>query len=347
MTPSSSKMKAAIFRAPGKPLEIVEMARPVPQAGELLLRVGGCGICGTDLHAVNSEWWPRDLVLGHEIAGTVAELGPGVRGIEAGTKVVAMPQITCGSCDPCRRDDIDHCENVKYLGNDAGVHGGYAEYVIVGAKDVVALPADADLAIAAAMQPMAFAWETVRSLPPKPQMRALIIGGGPIGLGIAQWCRFYGMTHVVVSERNPARQAAAVAMGATMVIDAAAEPDTMASYQKRTGARPDVIFEAVGLPGMIQYCIDMADPQTLIVAAGYCQSEDTIHPHKACEKRIKIIFPYYHGIDAFREMVPLIAQGRIDPSPMITQRISLDELPSVISAMQAPTTQIKAIVEFS
>ena len=343
----NSTMTAAIFRAPGQPLELTTVPRPVPGPGEVLIRTGGCGICGTDLHAVNNPDWPRDLVMGHEIAGTVAELGAGVAGPAPGTKVAAMPQITCGQCSHCLRGNSDACADVKYPGNDAGVHGGYAEYVIVGAQDVVPLPADADLTLAAVMQPMAFAWETVKSLPPKPQMRALIVGGGPAGLGIAQWCRFYGMTHVVVSERNPARLDVARAMGATATIDANTRPDTMTAYEDLTGTRPDVIFEVVGLPGMIQHCADMADPGTLLVAAGYCQEEDMIRPHRICEKRLRLIFPYYHGIDAYREMVPLMAQGRIDPSPMITHRIPLDELPAMVEAMQHPTDQIKTVVEFS
>ena len=135
-------------------------------------------------------------------------------------------------------------------------------------------------------------------------------------------------------------------MGATGVIDASDEPDLKTEYRRLTGTAPNVIFEVVGLPGMIQQCVDLAEEGTVVVAAGYCQSEDTIRPHLICEKKLKLVFPYYHGIDAYRERVPLIAQGRIDPGPMITHRIALEELPAMFEAMQRPTDQVKSVVEF-
>jgi D-arabinose 1-dehydrogenase-like Zn-dependent alcohol dehydrogenase len=130
-------MKAAIFRGAGLPLCVEDVPDPVPAAGEVLIRVAACGVCHTDLHYIDHgtpTFKPPPLILGHEISGTVAALGPGVSGHAVGERVLAAAVVSCGRCEPCRMGRENLCDGSVMLGNT--IDGGYAELVRVPAKDV-------------------------------------------------------------------------------------------------------------------------------------------------------------------------------------------------------------------
>jgi (R,R)-butanediol dehydrogenase/meso-butanediol dehydrogenase/diacetyl reductase len=173
----------------------------------------------------------------------------------------------------------------------------------------------------------------------------LIIGAGPIGLAVATWARHFGLTHVVVSEMNPKRLALAEKMGATATISAAQEPDVIAAYQRHTGRRPSVIFEAVGIPGMIQRCIEMAEPDSRIVVVGVCQETDSFEPMQCIFKTLQLIFVLGYTVADYATILTLLEQGRISVDPLISHRITLEELPEVFEKMRRPTDQMKVIVE--
>ena len=122
------------------------------------------------------------------------------------------------------------------------------------------------------------------------------------------------------------------------------EKDVSAAFKNIAGAHPTVIFEAVGVPGMIQQCVEIAAPESKIVVVGMCQETDHFEPMQCILKRLELIFPYFFRIDEYRRTLEMMNQGRIDPSPMITRTIDLDALPAMIEAMQKPGDQIKVIV---
>jgi (R,R)-butanediol dehydrogenase/meso-butanediol dehydrogenase/diacetyl reductase len=124
------------------------------------------------------------------------------------------------------------------------------------------------------------------------------------------------------------------------------EIDVAAAFENLTGMRPTVIFEAVGIPGMIQRCVEMAEPGSRIIEVGMCQETDHFEPMQCILKHLKLIFPYYFQIEEYRYVLEMMQQGRIDPTPMITHTIELDELPEMIAAMCKPTDQIKVIVTY-
>jgi (R,R)-butanediol dehydrogenase/meso-butanediol dehydrogenase/diacetyl reductase len=135
-------------------------------------------------------------------------------------------------------------------------------------------------------------------------------------------------------------------MGATAVIDPTQDKDVSAAFEHLTSKRPTVIFEAVGIPGMIQRCVEMADPGTKIIVVGMCQETDHFEPMQCILKHLELIFPYFFRIGEYRHTIEMMNQGRIDPSPMITRTIELDGLPAMIEAMQKPSDQIKVIVTY-
>jgi (R,R)-butanediol dehydrogenase/meso-butanediol dehydrogenase/diacetyl reductase len=239
------------------------------------VEVKACGICGSDIHAVKADWTPENIVMGHEFSGVVAALGKGVERCRQGDRVIPLPQVSCGECHACIAGNTFECEKWEPIDWNPKHSGGYAEYLVVGELDAIPLPTNTGFVEAAALQPMAVGLNAVREADLTIDDQVLIIGGGPIGLGLVQWVRSFGITHVVLSEMLENRRQVALQMGATAVIDPVQEKDVPAAYERMTGKRPTVIFEAVGIPGMIQKCIEMADPGIRIVVVGMCQESDS------------------------------------------------------------------------
>jgi (R,R)-butanediol dehydrogenase/meso-butanediol dehydrogenase/diacetyl reductase len=339
-------MRAVVYKAKGQPLVVEKIPIPRPGPGQVLVKVKACGICGSDVHAVNADWPSVNIVMGHEFSGVVAAIGEGVKRCRVGERVLPLPQVSCGRCAACLSGNTFECSQREPIDYNPKYNGGYAEYVVVGELDAIALPDNIDFVAAASLQPMAVGLNAVRRAGLTIDDQVLIIGGGPIGLGIVQWARSFDIAHVVLSEILKNRRQAALQMGATAVIHPTRDKDVSAAFEHLTGKRPTVIFEAVGIPGMIQRCIEAADPGTKIIVVGMCQETDHFEPMQCTLKQLELIFPYFFRIGEYRHTIEMMNQGRIDPSPMITRTIDLDALPAMIEAMQKPTDQIKVIVTY-
>jgi (R,R)-butanediol dehydrogenase/meso-butanediol dehydrogenase/diacetyl reductase len=171
----------------------------------------------------------------------------------------------------------------------------------------------------------------------------LIMGGGPIGLAVAAFSKLAGARDVIVSEYAPARREAAGALGATAVIDPGKE-DVGEAFAKNAGGPPDIIFECVGVPGMIQKCVDLSKPFGRMVVVGVCMVEDKTTPISAIFKELNIQYILGYGRPDWRLVLDLLDAGRVDPKPMITDIVSLEALPEAFEALRQPTTQIKVMV---
>jgi len=340
-------MKAAVYRGSHVPLSIEEVPTPEPGEHGLLLRVRACGVCGSDLHAIQHGLPEPGGILGHEFAGEVAGVGAGVEGEwSLGDRAFSLPQVTCGACPACLRGDSEACAHIRPLGalRPGDLPGAYAELVAVSARDSLRLPADLDYGLAALIEPLSTGLKAFRAAQLPPRGSALVIGAGPIGLAITHWARFFGAGHVVVSERANGRMKLANALGATHVIDADRIGDPVAEFERVAGRAPDVVFEAVGVPGMIQRCIEIAPRRGLVVVAGVCMEADEIQPLLAILKEIRLSFVLGYSIDDCRFTLEMMRAGRIDPGAMITVRVSLDELPEAFEALKRPTHQCKVMV---
>ncbi|CAB1079410.1 hypothetical protein JY97_10595 [Alkalispirochaeta odontotermitis] len=338
-------MKAAVYKAKNQPLVIEDIPRPVPGPGQVLVQVKACGICGSDIHASEADWTPTDIVMGHEFSGVVAELGDGVDGWCIGQRVVPLPQISCGKCAACAAGSASDCENLEIIDYNPKYNGGYAEYIVVGQADMLALPPEIGFEEAAALEPLAVALDSVRRAKLQIGDAVLIVGAGPIGLAIAQWTKYFGIAHVVVSEMNPRRLEIAQKMGATAIIDAGQETDVIAAFETESGTRPGIIFEAVGVPGLIQRCIEMAKPRTKIVVVGVCQQADLFEPLQCTLKALDLIFPFGYSVSDYEFILELMQQGRITASPLISHKISLEQLPEMFEKLRKPADECKVIVQ--
>lgn len=340
-------MKAAVFREVGKPLSVESVSDPVPAPSELVMKVCYCGICGTDLHATRTGLTTAcsGQILGHEYVGEIVDVGrDATGGWRVGDRVCAMPFIACGHCLPCAAGRFFECGNKKVSGIDNP--GGFAEFVTAGCRETILLPDELDLQHAALVEPLAVGIHAVRLSDVRAGSRVLVMGAGPIGLTVALWCRFFGARAVVVSELNTTRAELARKMGATAVIHPGRDTpaaELLQQFADVAGGPPDVIFECVGAPGLLQQCIEMAPHRGLIIPVGVCEQPDSIMPFFALVKELQLQFAIAHTRDDFETSVAMLAQRRIDIAPMITDIVSLDELPDAFEALRTPSHQCKVL----
>ena len=340
-------MKAAVFKEVGQPLAVETVADPTPESTELVMKVSFCGICGTDLHATREGLTTAccGQILGHEYVGEIVEVGAEAAGDwQVGDRVCAMPFIACGRCLPCAAGRFFECADKKVSGVDD--QGGFAEYVTTGCRETIRLPDTLDMQSAALVEPLAVGIHAVRVGKVKAGSRILVIGAGPIGLTVALWCRFFGARDVVVSEVATTRADLAQKMGATAVI----HPDVskgaeglLQQFSDVAGGAPDVIFECVGAPGLLQQCIEMAPYGGRVVPVGVCEQPDSIMPFFGLVKELQIQFAIAYTRDDFDTCVAMLAEGRIDVSPMVTDIVSLDEMPDAFEALRTPSHQCKVL----
>ncbi|MFO7962329.1 MAG: alcohol dehydrogenase catalytic domain-containing protein [Desulfobacterales bacterium] len=339
-------MKTVIMQGPGERLVFSEQAVPRPGENQLLLKVKACGICGTDLHWVQLGLAKPGTVLGHEFSGEVVEVGPGAEPEwRPGDRVVVFPILVCGTCNACLTGNEKACSRAKSIGlGYRNAQGAYAEYVLVDKKVSFKIPDTVSWEAAACIEPFSVGLYAIRRADVAPGQNILVVGAGPIGLTAVNWSRFCGAGRVLVSERSFERMRLALKMGADDVIDINEEKDVGAAFAKKTGAAPDLIVEAVGVPGMIQECIELAPSGGRIVVAGVCNAADRFHPGMAVFKNLEIRFSVGYEWRDFRLALDMAEQGRITPESMITHTVSLDELPEMFEALKKPVDQCKVII---
>jgi (R,R)-butanediol dehydrogenase/meso-butanediol dehydrogenase/diacetyl reductase len=344
-------MKAAVFKAPGAPLEIETLADPQPAPGELVIKVRACGICGTDLHWTEARqapvgWRPigPGAVLGHEFAGEVVEVGKEARGNwKVGDRVTAMPQLGCGTCGNCLDGKPHRCATALPRGS-AEITGAYAEYTRVGSSVAVLMSESMSFQDGALVEPLAVGLRGVRRARTEPGDTALIIGAGPVGLAVALWCNFFGVRHIVVSDLVAARAEQSARFGATASIDASTQ-DVAAEFERLTGAGPKIVFDCVGVPGSLQLAIDQAPVDARVVVVGLCMHGDTIYPATALTKELDLAFVMVYTQQEFEMAADMLGRGRIDASAMVTDTVGFDTFSDTFEAMKTAGTAVKVMLE--
>ena len=335
-------MRAAFFHGIGRPLSVEQAPEPLPGDGDLVLAVAACGICGSDLHAaeVPDYGLKPGTVLGHEFAGTV--LRSAAPGWAVGDRAAVIPFALCADCEPagdCRDGLVPVCPAMRGLGFSPAAPGGYAQQVRVRASQALRLPDNVSLHDGALLEPLAVAAHAVALARIGPGMRVLVIGAGPIGLGVAALARLAGADHVVVSEPAAGRRGRALTVGATAVIDPLAE-DPAPVFRAA-----DVIIECVGIPGMIGRCIELARPQGRILVVGVCMEEDRLRPRMAIRKEIALQFAFAYTRADFARVLDYLAAGRLRGTDFVTAVIGLGALPATFEALRHPSDQVKVLVD--
>lgn len=338
-------MRALVFRGVGQPLSLETVDDPTPGEGEVVLRVGRCGICGTDLHRTEQNMWTcrPPVVLGHEFAGEIVAVGKGAEHLRTGMRVTALPYIGCGKCRFCLAGNPHYCPTRLNAGCEE-LHGGYAEYVKVGAGSCVPLPAALSITDGALVEPLAVGLHGVKRAGVQPGERVLVIGAGPIGLAAAYWARRAGASRIAMSASSNRRQAIAEQMGATAFITGGDDRAFPGMISEALGGPADVVLECVGVPGMIQRALGCVGMRGRVVVLGVCMQPDMIVPLAGLAKESDIRFSVVYDVDEFRTCVDALDAGDVSPRAMVTDTVSLADAPDMFEALRHRSHQCKVMV---
>lgn len=331
-------MRAAIFNGAGQPWTIEHVPDPEPGEGEVVIKVCRCGICGTDLHMTSGSAWdfPAGTVLGHEYAGEVVAIGGGVENLRAGDRITALPAASCGHCDACRNGQIMLCRNMR------GYMGGFAEYLRAPASSAVKLPGTLSFSDGALVEPLAVGLHGVALAAIKPGDKVLVLGAGSVGLAAIFWARQRGASCIVAMSRSGRRADMAEKLGADAFV--AFADDETEKVQQALGGMPDVVLECAGQVGMLSKAVDQVRADGTIVSMGFCTHPDPVVPGMATYKQVRMIFSMAYTLPEFEEVVRTLDRGHVEPRQMLTDTISLDDLPDMIDALRSGGNQTKVQV---
>lgn len=333
-------MRALLLR--GRELSVADLPRPQPGPGQVLARVRACGICGSDLHAAlyledvvrasretGGAWDERVLtdgvVMGHEFVAEVVEPGPGAEGWKPGTRVTSIPALI----DPTAP------RGVRAIGYSPGIPGGYAEYLLLSAPLLLRVPDELPDDVAAMTEPCAVGLHAVRRGQPEAGQPAFVMGAGPIGLMVLLWLKRYRAKPIIVSELSRRRRELAAALGADVVVDPR-ETDLQEVVGEGGSTPCSLLFECVGVEGTLAQAMQLAPRGARIVVAGACMTEDRIRPLVGIGKELTIQFVLGYTPEEFAETLGALASGDVDPRPMVTRTVSLEELPATFTALASP-----------
>lgn len=312
----------------------------------------------------------QEIVFGHEFSAEILEYGPGTRRkLPVGSTVCAVPLIRRGK----EIDLIGLCEEAP---------GAYAERMLVQESLIIPVPNGLDAERAALTEPLAVAWHAVRKGELKKKDTAIVIGCGPVGLAVILMLRSLGIDKIVASDLSPARRELAKRCGAAVVLDPrqgspfAATPkagfikDSPAALELGVGTREKlgllpvawhrswrlaealgaapkrpVIFECVGVPGMLQSVIDGAPMFSRVVVVGVCMQSDQIEPALAINKEIELRFVLGYTPLEYRDTLQMIAEGKVDPAPLITGTVGLAGVEDAFAALGSPEKHVKILID--
>jgi threonine dehydrogenase-like Zn-dependent dehydrogenase len=357
-------VKAAVFRRGS--IVVDTLPDPVPAPGQVLVRTAACGICGSDLHAAKhtqqfadlsrragARWAmdpDRDVVFGHEFCCEVMEYGPDTqRRLAPGTLVCSMPMTLAG-------------ETVLGIGYNNEVAGGFAQYMPLAERALLTVPNGLTASKAALTEPIAVGWHAVQNARLTAEDVPLVVGCGPVGLAVIAGLAIKDLHPIIAADYSPARRDLAVKMGADIVIDPAATSPyatwrheaTPAGYDGSRYAQmyglspklpPAVIFECVGVPGVIQQIMEGAPASARIVVVGVCMETDPIEPFFGISKQLNLQFVLGYTGAEFADSLHHIAEGRVDVSPLITWTVGLADVSNAFAVLANPGQHAKVLVE--
>jgi threonine dehydrogenase-like Zn-dependent dehydrogenase len=357
-------MRAAVFR--DGQIRVDTVPDPVPEQGQVLVKTVCCGICGTDLHAAKHTRQfvdlarrssgrfgmdpARDVVFGHEFCCEVVDYGPGTpKRLKPGTLVCSMPMTLRGN-------------EVLGVGYSNETAGGYGQFMPLADRMLLEVPNGLSAEHAALTEPLAVGWHAVQFARLTGDEVPLVIGCGPVGLAVITGLKIKGVHPIIAADYSPARRALAERMGADVVIDPAKDSPFQSWTQAATPNGYDssrfarlfnvgpqqkqgVIFECVGVPGVIHQIMESAPAGARIVVVGVCMETDRIEPFFGILKQLSVQFVLAYTPDEFAESLRHLAEGRIDAQALITGTVGLDGVAGAFADLASPERHAKIMVD--
>jgi threonine dehydrogenase-like Zn-dependent dehydrogenase len=336
-------------------MHVEDVPDPVPGPGQVLTKVLACGICGSDLHLLRHGEEARELsaalaadeptdplravpfvpergvVMGHEFCCEVVELGPGCENLKVGDVIVSMPVAFDAA-------------GLHGIGFSNAYNGGYAELMVLNELLGIKVPNGLGVELASLTEPLAVGIHAVAKSRIQAGESAIVIGLGPVGLAVIAELKMRGIGPIVAADFSPRRRALAEGLGADVVVDPNDEP-VISAWRRVAGTRPVVIFEAVGVPGMIDHAMRMAPKNARILIVGACMQSDTIHPMLGIGRELSLQFVLGYEPAEFSQSLHAIADGKVDLSPWLTGTVDVDGVPQAFQDLANPETHAKILVK--
>ena len=353
MTDVPATMRAAVYRGVND-VQIETLRVPEIEAGEVLIRIHTCGICGTDLKKIHTGSHTAPRIFGHEMAGTIVRVGAGVPDFAPGDRVMAFHHIPCGTCFYCRKHTFAQCETYKRVGTTAGFApsgGGFAEYIRVMdwivRRGLVRIPDDIPFEQAAFIEPVNTCFKAVRLLHLEPDDTVLVIGQGSIGILLAALARRTGAT-VLTSDLYPERHRIAALYGLDHPIDASG--DVVAAARAATEGRgADVAMVAVGADALIALAMEAIRPGGRVMLFASTQHGTAgFDPAAVCMDEKTLMGSYSASVAIQEEGVQLVfdgfRDGSLDLTKLISHRFPLVDAVAAIDLASHPQADSMKIV---
>lgn len=324
-------MKAAVFTAAHRPLDVIDVPTPVAGAGQALIKVAGCGLCHTDLHYVDhgvETFKKPPLILGHEIAGTVTALGPSTNGksrAAVGDRVLVPSVLSCGHCSFCRQGRENLCANLTMLGNN--IDGGYAEYVVVPVAELVPVPDELKLEqVCVVADALSTPYHAVKH---RGKVRVgdtvAVVGCGGVGLNLVQ-CAVVSGARVIAIDLNDQRLATARALGAAETINPATVERADKLVRSLTSGGVDVAFEAIGTPKTIELAFGLLKRGGRLCVVGYSAEPVTLSAARLMYYELEVAGSLGCGAGEYPEIINLVREGKLRLDPIVSGTVPLSDI---------------------
>jgi len=327
------QMTAAVMYAPGD-IRVEQVAVPAPMAGEVLLEVAACGVCGSDIpRMLRNGGYKMPIICGHEFSAHIAVLGDGVTGFEVGDLVSVPPLIPCYKCEYCLKGEFGLCEDYDYFGSRCD--GAYAQYVTSPVGNLMKMPEGIDPRAAAMLDPAAIALHALWKTNLRTGHRVLVIGAGPIGLFGIQWARMAGASQVVALDLSPEKAAMALEAGATHAVQSADEARALG------GRGFDIVLESAGVASTVDLAAALTGPQGHATFIGIPHAPVTLEK-ETFNNFLRQETSLHGSWNSFSAPFPgsewhtaaqKLADGSLKWEFMITHQLPLSELPDMMKAL--------------
>ncbi len=338
-------MKAVVYDSP-RSFTVKDVPTPSAGAGELLIKVIQTGICGTDLHIHNGDFFAEfPLIPGHEVVGIVAAVGEGVEGFNPGERVSVNPNMSCGTCHQCHVGRPLLCENLKGLGTNWP--GGFAEFLAIPVAFCFSVDGlDDDTAVFT--EPASCAMHGLETLQVRPGSTALIFGAGPIGLLLGQFLARGGASRVTVAASTQFKLDRALALGidGTYLMDRGDLDGSQRALMELSGDDGyDIVIDATGSADISERTVDLTRSGGTVMFYGVTSPEDrvSLSPYDIFRREITIKGSFAE-ISSFPQTISALRNGRATTAGLITHRYRLEEYAEALEALQNDPTVHKIVV---